>query len=81
MKNKLVTAVLCFGSHICNQAARIRVKPLTLLSQPNREKYTFCILKSLEHLKNLKTGHVPCLGLELTMHDIKNHIHFVRQSL
>ncbi len=23
--NKLVTAVLCFGSHICNQAARIRV--------------------------------------------------------
>ncbi len=26
MNNKLVTAVLCFGSHICNQAARIRVK-------------------------------------------------------
>jgi hypothetical protein len=25
MNNKLVTAVLCFGSHICNQAARIRV--------------------------------------------------------
>jgi hypothetical protein len=31
-----------------------------------REKYTFCIMKSLEHLKNLKTGRVPYLGLELT---------------
>jgi hypothetical protein len=30
-----------------------------------REKYTFCIIKSLEHLKNLKTGRVPYLGLEL----------------
>jgi hypothetical protein len=26
MNNKLVTEVLCFGSHICKQAARIRVK-------------------------------------------------------
>ncbi len=26
MNNKLVTAVLCFESHICNQVARIRVK-------------------------------------------------------
>jgi hypothetical protein len=26
VNNELVTAVLCFGSHICNQAARIRVK-------------------------------------------------------
>ncbi len=25
INNKLVTAVLCFRSHICNQAARIRV--------------------------------------------------------
>jgi hypothetical protein len=25
MNNKLVTAVLCFGSHICNHAVRIRV--------------------------------------------------------
>jgi hypothetical protein len=25
MNNKLITAVLYFGSHICNQAARIRV--------------------------------------------------------
>jgi hypothetical protein len=23
MNNKLVTAVLCFGSHICNQAGRL----------------------------------------------------------
>jgi hypothetical protein len=26
MNDKLVIAVLCFGSYICNQAARIRVK-------------------------------------------------------
>jgi hypothetical protein len=25
MNDKIVIAVLCFGSHICNQAARIRV--------------------------------------------------------
>ncbi len=36
-----------------------------------REKYSFCVIKSLEHLKNLKTGPVPYLGLELTMHVIK----------
>jgi hypothetical protein len=29
MNNKLVTSVLCFGSHVCNQAARIRVKGLS----------------------------------------------------
>ncbi len=29
MNNKLVTAVLCFGSHFCNQAARIRVNLLS----------------------------------------------------
>jgi hypothetical protein len=28
MNDNLVIAVLCFGSHICNKAARIRVKPL-----------------------------------------------------
>jgi hypothetical protein len=32
----------------------------------NREKYTFCVIKSLEHLINLKTGRRPHLGLELT---------------
>ncbi len=34
----------------------------------NREKYTFCVVKSLAHIKNVKTGGVPYLGLELTMH-------------
>ncbi len=28
-----------------------------------REKYTYCIIKSTEHLKNLKTVRVPCLGI------------------
>jgi hypothetical protein len=46
-----------------------------------REKYTFCVIKSLEHLKNVKTGRVPYLGLELTMHVIESQIHLVRQSL
>jgi hypothetical protein len=32
----------------------------------NREKYTFYVIKSLEHLQKLKTGRVPYLGLELT---------------
>jgi hypothetical protein len=45
-----------------------------------REKYTFCVLKSLEHLKNLKTVRVPYLGLELTMHVLKSQIHLVRKS-
>jgi hypothetical protein len=39
------------------------------------------ILKSLEHLKNLKTGRGPYSGLKLTMHVIKSQIHVVRQSL
>jgi len=34
----------------------------------NRKKYTFCVIKSLEHLNNLKTGCVLYLGLDLTMH-------------
>jgi hypothetical protein len=33
----------------------------------NREKYTFCVIESFEHLKNLKTGRVSFLGLELTI--------------
>ncbi len=41
----------------------------------NREKYTFCVIKSLEHLKNLKTGRVLYLGLELTTHVLKSQIH------
>ncbi len=47
----------------------------------NREKYTFCVIKSFEHLKNFKTGRGPYLGLELTIHILKSQIHLVRQSL
>ncbi len=47
----------------------------------NREKDTNCILKSLEHLKNLKTVRVPYLGLELAMLVIKSQILLVRQFL
>jgi hypothetical protein len=47
----------------------------------NSRKYTFCGIKSLEHLKHLKTDHVPYLGLELTMHVLKSQIHLVRQYL
>ncbi len=48
----------------------------------NREKYTFCNIKSLEHLQNLKKM-VPSsvLGLKLTTHVIKGQIHLARQSL
>ncbi len=30
---------------------------------------------------NLKSGRVPCKGLELTLHVLKSQIHLVRQSL
>jgi hypothetical protein len=33
----------------------------------NGEKYTFCVIKSLEYLKNLKVGRLPYLGIELTI--------------
>jgi hypothetical protein len=46
-----------------------------------REKYTFCIIKSLEHLNNLKTCRFPYIGLELTIYVIKSQFHLVRQSL
>jgi hypothetical protein len=46
----------------------------------NHKKYTFCVRKSLEHLKNLKTGCVLYLGLELTMHVLKSQIHLVGDS-
>ncbi len=59
--------------------AAIIVKPTQ--TRINREKYTFCIIKSLEHLKNLKTARFLYLGLELTMHVLKSQIHLVRQSL
>jgi hypothetical protein len=38
-------------------------------------------LASFEQLKDLKTGRVPYLGLELTRHAIKSQIHLVGQSL
>jgi hypothetical protein len=47
----------------------------------NREKYTFCLIKLLEHQKNFKPGCVPYLGLELTMHVFKSQIRHVRQNL
>jgi hypothetical protein len=36
-------------------------------------------MKSFEQLKNLKTGRVPYLGLEQTIHVIKRQINLVRQ--
>jgi hypothetical protein len=47
----------------------------------NRKKYTFCVIKSLEHLENLKNGLALYLGLKLTMHVNKSQIYLVRQSL
>jgi hypothetical protein len=44
--------------------------------------YTFYVIKSLEHQKNLKTGRILYLGLELAMHVLKSQIHLhVRQSV
>ncbi len=41
LNNKLVTAVLCFGSHICNQAVRIRVNmKFNILFVPQGTKYS-----------------------------------------
>ena len=53
------------------------IKPM----QTVRNRYTFCVIKSLEHLKNLKTDRLPYLGLELTMHLHNSQIYLVRQSL
>ncbi len=47
----------------------------------NLKKYTFYVIKSLKHLKNLKLASVPYLGLELTMHVLKSQIYLVRQAL
>jgi hypothetical protein len=56
-------------------------KQLTLLCQRKLEKYTFCVIDSLVHVKNLKNGSALYLGLKLTIHVIKRQIHLVRQSL
>ncbi len=53
--------------------------PLTLLSQQTRTD--LFVIKSLEHRKNLKTGHVPYLVLELIKHVTKSQINLERQSL
>jgi hypothetical protein len=50
------------------------------LTRINRQKYTFCNIKSLEHPKMLKNGPVLYLGLKLTIHVMKSKIHLVRQS-
>ncbi len=60
--------------------------PTTLLGQrklalTNREKYTFCVIKSLDHVKFFLNGPVSYFGLELTTHVIKSQIHLVRQYL
>jgi hypothetical protein len=41
----------------------------------------FCIIKSLEHLKNLKMWSVIRIGRKLTVHVIKSQIHLVRVPL
>jgi hypothetical protein len=47
----------------------------------NREKNTFCVIKSSEQLKNLKIGRVRYLDLQLTMQILKSHVHLARWSL
>jgi hypothetical protein len=55
--------------------------PLTLLSQQRKLKWnTFCVIKSLEHLKNLKNGPGPYLILKPTVNVIKSQIHLLRRS-
>jgi hypothetical protein len=53
------------------------IKPMQ--TRINRD--TSLVIKSLEHLKNLKTGRILFIGLELTMHVLKSQIHLARQSL
>ncbi len=50
-------------------------------TQINREKYTFCVIKSFEQLKNWKNGPVLCFGQKLIIHVIKSQIHLGRQYL
>ncbi len=47
----------------------------------NRDQYTFGVINSWEHLKNLKKGPVHYLGLEGIIHIVKSQIHLARQSL
>jgi hypothetical protein len=58
-----------------NNVSCLFYTPLTILGQRKLaltgRNTSFCVIKSLKHLKNLKTGRVPYLGLELTMHVLK----------
>jgi sorbitol-specific phosphotransferase system component IIBC len=47
VKTKLVTAVLCFGSHICNQAGTIRVQLRRYLS-PKKRCLVLKVLNSVQ---------------------------------
>ncbi len=49
----------------------------------NRQKYTFCVIKSLEHLKNVQNCPRPLFrpGTDHTCHQIQIKIHLVKQSL
>jgi hypothetical protein len=46
---------------------------LTLLSQ-RCAKFTFCVIKSVEELKKIKTALIPYSGLELTKDVIKSSV-------
>jgi hypothetical protein len=65
----------------CNKAVFRMICYSVGMFRINREKFTFCVKKSLEHLKNLKADRVPYFGLELTFHIIKFKIHLVRQTV
>jgi hypothetical protein len=58
MNNELVTSVLCFGSHICNQAARIRVNTLER-SRELRYNISTVGLQSEEFFKCQKYEKIP----------------------
>ncbi len=63
------------------QGTWTKYTPITLLqTRINQEEYFFRY-KIIVSPKNCKTGRVPYLGLELTMHVIKSQIYLVRRSL
>ncbi len=54
------------------------IKPMQ--SRINRDKYTFCVIKSLGAPKKFKNWPRPLfMPRELTMHVLKNQIHLLRQ--
>jgi hypothetical protein len=50
MNDKLFTAVLCFGSHICNQGIRIRVKTYKGVLSKFEFLYLYLLLDTLQML-------------------------------